>query len=246
MYAACAPAEPPQPIDGYQPAGPGQAVVYGGQQSVPVQASAPSADDAYPALPYSEFLANGEDEGKRQAAWVLYHAAEREARTFAPGRWIPIAGVVYSTPDRGAADWSFNTRLIHMQDKYDGTTLFHELFHPAFHNSPFNTPPRQRDSSWAEAFCNAFRYYAEKEFVPGETPWAAKFDRIANMTEQEGLGNGNRRMRVYVYPAALVIKRAGGRNGSMDTFRKMWFDLIALHQQRGGSVLDEVFGYSPP
>jgi hypothetical protein len=199
-----------------------------------------------PLMPYSAFLPNGDDEGKRQAAWVLYQGAEREARTFAPGRWIPVVGVLYSSADRGAADWSANTRLIHMQDKYDATTLFHEVFHPAFHNSEFNPRPFDRDNAWNEAFCNAFRYYAEKELLPAQTDWARKFDRIATMSQAEGLGNGDNRMRKYVYPAALVIKRAGGQRGSMDTFRTMWFELIAMRRQRGAPVLDEVFGFSPP
>ncbi len=207
-------------------------------------------------LPYGEFLANAEDEAKRQFFWSLFHEAEAEARAFAssPGRWIPVVRVEYGRPGQAAGDWS-PSGVIVLKQNADPGLLFHETFHPAFHASEFHTSASgailsdDRDGAWSEAFCDAFRYYAQRQFLPGQpSRWLHQMDHRLTLTEQAALGanGGSWSTRKYTYPASLIIKRAGGAKGSIATLRALWFQLLRMRAQQGTPVMDQFFGFAPP
>ncbi len=210
-----------------------------------------------PSLPYGEFLANAEDEGKRQLFWSLFNRAEPEARSFAStsARWVPIAGVEYGQPGHAAGDWS-PSGVIVMKHENDPGVMFHEIFHPAFHLSEFHLVEdgtishTDRDGAWSEAWCDGFRYYAERTYLaPGQqSGWVGRLERIMSQTESEALGSngGGWNKRKYTYPASLIVKKAGGQNGSMATLHALWNQLRAMRAQRGAPVMDQFFGFVPP
>jgi len=213
--------------------------------TAPAPQVAAVSDDAYPALPYSDFLANGDDEGRRQAFWVVFHAGEKEARTFALNRWIPVVRVQYTSAG-APGEWSANG-VIGMKGTTDVGALLHELFHPVFAASEFHTAG-DRDGAWSEAFCNVFRYYAETELMHEHpTKWQSSIDRVVAMTEEQALSGGEQwRKRKYVYPTSVIIKKMGP-NQTLSVWRQHWFELLAMKRQAGGgAVLDQFFGYAPP
>jgi hypothetical protein len=132
--------------------------------------------------------------------------------------------------------------------------MFHEMFHPVFHPSEFHLMPNgvishtDRDGAWSEAWCDAFRYYAERELLPEpRSGWVQRLDRLTQMTEAQVMAEGDSfTKRKYTYPASLIVKRNGGANGSMTTLRALWFDLIAKRAQAGAPVMDAFFGFAPP
>jgi hypothetical protein len=152
-------------------------------------------------------------------------------------RWVPIERVEYA-PAHVSGEWS-TSGVIRIKPGKDAGLLFHEVFHPK---------SGDRDGAWAEAFCDAFRYYAEREFLPPpESKWARHIDRLASMSEERALKGRKDWVKLkYHYPAALIVKRLGGPNGSIESLRALWFQLLDLRRQRGGPVMDDFFGFAPP
>jgi hypothetical protein len=204
--------------------------------------------DGWPSLPYEQFLPDTADTSRRQALWPLFHQAEAEAQAFAvPGDpWVPITRVEYGS-ERHAGEWS-TTGVIQMKEGKDAGLMFHEIFHAAFHKSEFNSSHTDRDGTWNEAFCDAFRYFAERQLLSERSGWVDKIDRMTTLTSEDAPDDGDGySTRKYKYPASLIVKRAGGPNGSLGTLRGLWYELITLRRQGGGApVLDQFFGYAPP
>jgi len=213
--------------------------------AMPVAPVAATPDPTWPSVPYSDFMAATQDQARRQAFWSLFRAAEREAHQFptSPARWVPLRRVIDLPPGGATGEWT-TSGTIELKPDHNVGTMFHEIFHTVVHLSEFHTGGR--DGAWTEALCDAFRYAAEQELLPGPpSKWEERITRYTTMTEQEVMGTGKSSSvkQKYHYPASLIVKRSGG---TMAGFRSLWFQLIALKQQRGTEVLDDFFGYRPP
>lgn len=220
---------------------------HGGPISPPRGAAIPTtAQQQFASPSYSEFMSNMPDESLRKNLWTYFFLAEQAAHSTvtSPDRWVPLIRVEYVLQQRVPGSWSPNG-VIHMRagaapSDYPGA-MFHEIFHTAFQKSVFRTSPG--DKMWNEAFCNAFRYASEREFLANPSRWVKKTDDASKKTFGQLIANGDSsQKRIYIYPGTLVIKKSGG---TLAGFQKLWRQLSLLHEQRGGDVLDQFFGYTP-
>jgi hypothetical protein len=195
-----------------------------------------------PTMSYQDFLPELTDEPRRQMIWGLFLTAEARAYAFdAPGQWMPLRHIDYvdELGGRKKGDWNTSGR-IQLVGKTDIASLFHEIFHSAFHRSYLRAGA---DAHWNEAFCDAFRYTQEKELLPSPaSTWAKRIDEFALMNmEQAQAAPGNYKWKfVYVYPAAIVVRRSGGTSQGLYA---LWNELVLLRQRTGSDVLDQYFGY---
>lgn len=209
-----------------------------------VPPAAPPVREQAPTMPFEAFLPEQEDGPQRQWLWKVFQASERQAWLFAasPSAWVPLVRVDYAAfKGARAADWNSHG-VIQVRAGDDPGVLFHETFHTVFHRSPFHAG---RDIQWTEAFCDAFRFAAEREILPPPpSSWVEKIAKLSSMTYDEaGHAHHNAKwLAVYGYPASLVVRRSGG---TLAGLRSLWYSLIELRRQRGGDVFDEFFGYSP-
>jgi hypothetical protein len=217
--------------------------------AVPIAPAARPTANGWPELPYGDFLANADDEGRRQMFWSLFNKVEPEARAFptSPDRWVPVIRVEYGVRGRVSGDWS-PSGVVQLKPENDPGVMFHELFHPAFHLSEFHPTHMDRDGAWSEAWCDAFRYYAEREFLPAPpSAWVNRIDRLMGMTQAQIFAEGDGfAKRKYTYPASLIVKSLGGPSGSIATLRGLWRRLVAMRSQSGAPVMDDFFGFAPP
>ncbi len=204
--------------------------------------------EGWPSLTYAGFLADSSDRARRERFWPLFHQAEAEAQAFATSReqWVPIIRVEYGAQGTASGDWT-TSGVIQMKPDKDAGLMFHEIFHPAFHKSEFHVSQDDRDGAWSEAFCDAFRYYAERQLLPEpRSGWVRRLDRLTTMTESQALADTSFSRRKYTYPASVIVKRVGGPSGSMASLRALWFQLIVMRRQTGTTVMDQFFGFAPP
>ncbi len=235
----------PQPVEPSQYVVPFPPSMSQPQYSVGAVAPPSPTGQPWPSVPYGSFLADSDDEAKRQQLWSLFHAVEREAHAFvlSPDKWVTLVEVKLVPQQSLAGEWT-TSGVIHMKPDNTPGVMFHEVFHTAFHRSVLHAG---KDVHWGEAFCDAFRYAAERELLPPPpSSWANSITRFTTMTEAQAMAPGNGSLgwkRAYGYPASIVVKRSGG---TMEGLRKLWFELVALKQQRGTDVLDGYFGWVAP
>jgi hypothetical protein len=195
------------------------------------------------------FLPGFPHEALRLRLWGLFQSAEAEARRFVlPGDWMEIASV--SASERNS--WS-GDRIMLSPRADDLGAIFHEVFRPAFFRSRFRDG--EADGKWAGAFCDAFRYFMERQLgLSGESPWFARMDGLVRAasgaegpTIEAALARPGcpdpERMRTCEYPASLIIARAGR---DYRLFRAIWFDLQEQRMQANQPLLDWKFGYTVP
>jgi hypothetical protein len=188
-------------------------------------------------MDYTNFLAGHPNEARRAGLWKYFLEVEREAKMFAgiENRWKPITSVVLG---QGVPIY-VTTGKIRLNLNSDWA-MFHEIFHDTFGQSPFN---QGDDKAWGEAFCDAFRYMMEKEYLPDpRTKWFAKMDHFADQTYDEVMAkSGDRHFdQTYLYPASLIVRKA---NRDLRQLRVLWFELELLRLRNGTDVLNTYFGY---
>ena len=200
------------------------------------------ADQGPPTMAYQSFAPQLTDEPRRQWLWGVFLSAQARAYTFdAPGRWKPLREIDY-VDDLGPhkrGDWNVSGR-IELVGKDDTGSLFHEIFHAAFYGSPLHAG---QDGEWKEAFCDAFRYVEEKELLPPPaSSWVKKIDELTtmNMAQVQAMGGRYGWKFEYGYPAAIIVRRAGGTSQGLYA---LWNELTLLRQRTGRDVLDQYFGY---
>jgi hypothetical protein len=194
-------------------------------------------------MPYENFLSELSDPQRRQWLWGVFQAGERQAYAFAaaPQLFVPLTRVNYIPPGGKAGDWNPSGR-IELVANADAGVLFHEIFHTVYHRSVLHAGS---DVHWKEAFCDAFRYLAERELLPPPpSNWTGKIENFERMSFEEvrRAGGGAKWKAVYTYPASLIVRRAGG---TMAGFRALWFGLIEARERAGRDILDDFFGYAP-
>jgi hypothetical protein len=197
-----------------------------------------------PTMPYSHFLPNSQDEGRRQQFWTLFQRAEQEARQFpsSPSKWVPLVLAEYVSLATTSGEWSPDGHIELKPENQPGV-MFHEIFHTVYHLSELKTPG---DGRWTEAWCDAFRYAAEKELLPTPSNWVPKMTKITTQSEADFMGDSVSKWKTnYAWPAALIIKRSGG---TMAGLHALWVQLLAQKRARGGTVpiQNEFFGYVVP
>jgi len=203
---------------------------------------APAAEGP-PTMPFDAFLPEMSDGPRRKWLWTVFLAGQAQAWTFAksPSVWITLRQIAYIAPGNKAGDWSSSGKIELLGNSEPGL-IFHETFHTVFSRSGLHAG---NDGRWGEAFCDAFRFVAERELLsPPASPWVGKIVAFENMSFEEARhAPGNARWKtIYTYPASLIVKRAGG---TMAGLRTLWFELIAERQRTGVDLLDQFFGYSP-
>jgi len=190
-------------------------------------------------MPFERFLPLDDNRDRRLLLWLLFRAAEKQAFRFAaaPDRWILLARVDFA-PNAGR--W-FPSGAIEIPRASDPGPLFHEVFHTVFHKSALHAGD---DEPWGDPFCDAFRFFAEQELLPGPpSPFVRKLQDLSTRSFEESLTRSTDPgwTTKYGYPASLIVRRSGG---TLAGLRELWFALQSRRRARGGDILDQEFGYS--
>lgn len=195
-----------------------------------------------------KFLDTLSDKKLLEKLYVLFNVAEKQARSFSLrfGNWVNIEKVCENT--RGNCRWFSNGHITidatRLNSDNDLGVIFHEVFHSAFHNSALHDG--HQDESWGDAFCDAFRYFMEKQHLSGNpSGWFGNVGGLLGMGFNQaivGKTNGEiGRIKKYLYPASLIIKKANRDYGEFCVF---WFDLLRRkHSEAGSPILNQYFCY---
>ena len=191
-------------------------------------------------MEFSAFLPAFPDDTLRTRLWELFQAAEPEAQRFAlAGKWVTITSVSAGPVN----SWSSGQITLNPRPDELGA-IFHEVFRSAFQRCRFHDG--SSDERWGGAFCDAFRYFMERQFGLAPTsPWFARIDGLCGKTLEkvsaQSQGPDSTHDRKCSYPASLIITRAGK---DYSRFRAIWFDLQEQRMQANQPLLNWKFGYT--
>jgi hypothetical protein len=175
-----------------------------------------------PEYPPPWFLGTVTIEGARSELWGYFKEAVKHAKQLEPAS-VPIISV-----EVGGPSWLGGEIKI-PGDPDDKGTIFQEVGHSFFEASTFHTSRGGgRNDLWGDAFCDAFRYCLEVEYLEGSR-W------LKEMPTKRG---GR-----YEYPARVILRRTG--SWDFLGLKALWHGLLARYDG-SGDFLDREFDYRMP
>jgi|GEM_PF-2391146 len=122
----------------------------------------------------------------------------------------------------------------------DEGVLYHEIFHSVFHKSNLHNGT---DELWGEGFCDAFRYFMEKQIESKtRSGWLLEKERRLEMIRADQMQAHPRTdfERVYSTPSLLIISKS---DYDFDSFLTLWKSLNELRENMDHDILNTYFQY---